>query len=54
VHYLLNKEGLIAGSKINSEDGDLFFYYARAFTPEAQGKFDFLSPPIYDLYLFKP
>ena len=54
VHYLLNREGLITGSKINAEDGDLFFYYGRPFTPETQGKFDFLSPPLYDLDLFKP
>ena len=54
VHYLLNKEGLITGSKINAEDGDLFFYYSRACTPEPQGTFDFLSPPLYDLDLFKP
>ncbi|MDR1423540.1 MAG: hypothetical protein LBI92_02895 [Azoarcus sp.] len=54
VHYLLNKEGLITGSKVNAEDGDLFFYYSRACTPEPQGEFDFLSPPLYDLDLFKP
>ena len=32
VRYMLNKEGVIAGNKINSGVDDLFFYYSKAFS----------------------
>lgn len=54
VRYMLNKEGVIAGNAINAGPDDLFFYYSRAFTPDASGKFDYLKLQTHDLDLFKP
>lgn len=54
VRYMLNKEGVIDGNPINAGPDDLFFYYSRAFVPNAKGKFDYLRLQTHDLDLFKP
>jgi predicted O-linked N-acetylglucosamine transferase (SPINDLY family) len=54
VHWMLNKDGLICGKKINAREGDLFFYYHSGFVPEPGKDYDYLSMPLHDVELFKP
>lgn len=51
VRYMLNKEGVIAGNKINPNPNDLFFYYrSRFYDPSYPG--DYLELPMHDTVLF--
>lgn len=52
--YMLNKEGVIAGNRINAEPEDLFFYFSKAFTPEDDANVDLLLMELTDLDLFFP
>lgn len=51
VRYMLNKEGVIRGNRVNADPDDLFFYYSEAFTDNNDSKI--IRVPILDLDLFK-
>lgn len=52
VRYMLNREGVINGNKVEAGEKDLFFYYSSAFTPTISGQFDFLTVPVLDTEIF--
>lgn len=54
VRYMLNKEGVINGRKVDASTDDLFFYYSDAFVPDQIGHYDYLTVPVYDSGLFSP
>ncbi len=54
VRYMLNKEGVINGEKIDAGGDDLFFYYSDAFVPDKIGHYDYLTIPVYDSDTFSP
>ncbi|MDR3054347.1 MAG: hypothetical protein LBU53_02950 [Zoogloeaceae bacterium] len=54
VHWMLNRDGLITGHKINAGKDDLFFYYLPDFAPGPEENYDYLCLVLQDLELFKP
>lgn len=52
VRYMLNKEGVVAGNKINHSENDLFYYYSEIFFPDNK-QYDILKIPYIDFDLFK-
>lgn len=52
VRYMLNREGVINGNKVEAGENDLFFYYSSAFTPTTSGEYDFLTVPVLDTEIF--
>lgn len=50
--YMLNREGVINGNRVEAESDDLFFYYSSAFTPTTSDQFDLLTLPMLDTDIF--
>lgn len=53
VRYMLNKEGVIGGNRINVDDDDLFFYFREEFVGDGRTA-DILTLPGTDMELFSP
>ncbi|HRQ59067.1 MAG TPA: glycosyltransferase [Azoarcus taiwanensis] len=53
VRYMLNREGVIEGNPIGAGTNDLFYYYAKAFSPDTGEEHKYLTLAPYDLDVFK-
>lgn len=54
VRFMLNKEGVIRGNKIEAADSDIFFYYSEYFTPENEETSNILTVPVINSKIIKP